>query len=404
MPTPDVVQATSLILVRKAFHKKSAQRTHWAALTAIIVVVVFMWLTLRILTPEDVTPWQHLHKVLEALRENPGKLLELFGVLVLLTAESLAIYVQTKDKIIVNADGISYRTSIPSWLPVIASSWNLPWNRIRKAEIRLVMGQLQPILYLNDAVYSRKILIDAWVNEKDKSRAKSSFKDIFRYERIQRAATFDEMKARVEASPLVQSLRTHNIAINYPNMSNVGLTFDLKSSARTIIAIAVIMVLLAYAFIDFLYIDEIYVDDYPWIIWTGVGLVTIVLAYRIIKDSKIPKAVSTGLAVLIGMAMSVALYPGLLRLNQVTDSQGPKAYEYVLREYIHLVPMNNDLPEVTLNRYRDYWDQFPLGSSHQLYLRRGALGFYQLNVAPLLDAVRAYHDQKIAEQRKTRKP
>jgi hypothetical protein len=176
--------------------------------------------------------------------------------------------------------------------------------------------------------------------------------------------------------------------------------FDLQSSPRTNVAMIVFLGLLAYALIDTLYLEEIYAGDYPWAIWAGAGLIAGILAQRWIAGPKIPGVVSTGLAAMLGLGTAAALYPGLLRLNQWTDGTGLVAHEYVLREYVRLAPAAGDLPEVTFTRYHDYWSQFPLGSTHRLYLRRGGLGFYQLDEAPVIEAVRAYHEKKRPESRK----
>ena len=170
--------------------------------------------------------------------------------------------------------------------------------------------------------------------------------------------------------------------------------FDLQSHPRTKVAVAVFLALLVYAAVDTFFLDETYVENFQWTTWTVAGLITVYLAQRWISDPKIPKMVSIGLAVMMGLGVAVALYPGLLRLNQLTDNEGLQPHEYILREYAELDPVEDGLPTVRFNYYSDYWCQFPLGSSHRLYLRRGGLGFYQLDQAPLADAMRSYYEKQ----------
>lgn len=312
----------------------------------------------------------------------------------------LVVYVQKREKIVISATGIAFKTPIPTWFPEFISSWALPWGRIKKAEIRWLRGAPQPALFLVDGVLSRKILLDAWVREGEKKPIeKPSLGDIFRYQAMPRAPSSEEMKTRVEASPLIQALHAHQVPVDYSVKTGTGMMFDLQSHPRTNVATAVFLGLLAYAFVDTLYIDEIYIGDYPEVIWVGAGLVAAFLTLPLVADPKIPRIVSAGMAAMIGLGVAVALYPGLLRLNQLTDSDGLVAHEYVLHEYVRLVSVESGPPEVTFDRYLEYFSQFPLGSPYRLYLRRGGLGFYQLDERPLLEAARASYEKKSTEAR-----
>ncbi|MBI5612972.1 MAG: hypothetical protein HY942_07900 [Gammaproteobacteria bacterium] len=386
-----------IVLVRRAFQTKAAKHAGWIGLATVIILAAVVWFVFLRVMPDDASI---LEKIGKSIEGKPWKLLEATanGLLVLFMA--LAIYIQRREKIVISVTGIAFKTPIPSWFPAFASRWTLPWTRIMKAKVRLPMGTAQPALFLSDGTKSRKILVNAWVKQgEEEAKQKPSIQDLFRYRGMPRAPSFEDMKVRLEASPLLQALRAHNVPIDYPGSAATGLTFDLQSSPRTNAAMIVFLGLLAYAFIDTLYIDEIYVGDYPLAIWVGAGLIAGVLARRWITDPKIPRVVSIGLAAMLGLGVAGALYPGLLRLNQWTDSTGLVAHDYVLRVYVRLVPATGDLPEVSFTRYSDYWGQFPLGSTHRLYLRHGGLGFYQLDEAPLLEAVRAYHEKKRPESR-----
>lgn len=296
-------------------------------------------------------------------------------------------------KIVISSTGIAYMTSLPTWFPAILNSWNISWSRIKTAEIRLTLGIVQPTLVINDGGRNRKILIDAWVNVEDKPK-KLSLWGMFQQQKTLRAISFEEMKTRVETSPLIQALRAHQVPVAYPHRTDAGLMFDLQSHPRTKVAVAVFLGLLIYAALDTFLIEETYVENFQWTTWAVAGLITTFLAQRWITDPKIPKMVSIGLAVMLGLGVAVALYPGLLRINQLTDEGGLQPHEYVLREYVELTPVEEGLPTVRFNSYGDYWRQFPLGSSHHLYLRRGGLGFYQLDQAPLVDAMRTYYEKQ----------
>ncbi len=398
MSTPTASHTPELVLVRRELAKKSARNGLWVLAVVGVLMVTTVVAVLLILAPNDPDLPEKLWR---KWADNPKNILESLGILLVLATHVVILYVGRRDRLVIGVGGIAYETPLPGWLPAILTGWSLPWNRIKKAIIRVPLGMAQPALVLNDGVHSRKILINAWVKQgEEEPKTKPSIQDLFRYRGTPRAPSFEEMKARIEASPLIQALRAQHVPIEYPGQAATGLMFDLQSSPRTNVAMIVFLGLLAYALIDTLYLDEIYVGDYPSVIWTGAGLIAGILALRWITDPKIPRVVSIGLAAMLGLGTAAALYPGLLRLNQLTDSTGLAAHDYVLREHVRLVPVENDLPEVTFTRYHDYWSQFPLDSTHRLYLRRGGLGFYQLDEAPVIEAVRAYHEKNRSESRK----
>ena len=388
-----------IVLVRRAFQKKSVRYAPWISLvTLITMAVVFIWLASLVF---EVDLWELAIKLYE---NNPGRLVEILGVLMIMVIHPWISYVLSRDEIVIGSTGIAFKTSIPSWVPSVISGWATPWSRVRSVDIRLLMGASQPTLAITDVAGGhRKILIDAWILSGEEPK-KPTLRDAFRYQKTPRFATLEEMKAHAEASPLIQALRANNVAIRYPEAIGTGLMFDLQSNLRTKLVVVALLGLLFYAALDTFYISEayIYIDSLQWSFWIIAGLITVLLVKRWITDSKIPRLVSIGLAVVAGISVGLALYPGLLRLNQLTDSNGSISHDYVLRDYVHLVPVHSGPPEITFSHYHDYWKQFQLGSVQKLYLRHGGLGFYQLDETPLHDAIRAYYKKKNAEARESR--
>lgn len=396
MSASTTTPAVDIVLVRRAFQTKAAKHAVWVGLAMVIIFAAIVWLAILRIAPDDTSI---LEKIGKSIEKDPWKLLEVTANTLLVLLMVLAIYIQRREKIVISISGIAFRTPISSRFPAFVSSWTLPWSRIKKAEIHLLMGTAQPALLLSDGTKSRKILVNTWVKkDEEEPIQKPSIQELFRYRGIPRAPSFEEMKARLEALPLLQALRAHNVPVEYPKQTATGLMFDLQSHPRTKAIVAVFLGLLIYAALDTFFIDETYVENFQWTTWAAAGLITAFVAQRWITDPKIPKIVSIGLAVMLGLGVAVALYPGLLRINQLTDEVGLQPHEYVLRQYAELTPVEEGLPTVRFNSYGDYWRQFPLGSSHRLYLRRGGLGFYQLDQAPLVDAMRSYYEKQRTEK------
>lgn len=393
------VHRPDTVLVRRAFQQKSAKHAPWVFLALLMTMAaVFVWL---MLFKYEGDFWEAARKLYE---NNPGRLVEILAGLAVTVLYPWIFYVQSRDRIVIDSAGISFQTPVPSWFPEIIRGWVLPWSRIRGVDIRLPMGTSQLILVITDGAGGhKKILIDAWILSGEEPR-KPTLRDVFRYQKTPRVGTLEELKTRAEAAPLVQALRANNVAIHYPEAVGTGLMFDLQSNLRTKLVVVVLLGLLFYATLDTFFISEVYVhvDNLQWTIWVAAGLVVALLVRRWTTDSRIPRQVSIGLGIMTGASVGLALYPGLLRLNQLTDSNGLTPHDYVLREYVRLVPVHGGLPEIRFGRYPDYWNQFQLGSVQQLYLRRGGLGFYQLDETPLHDAIRAYYEKKNAEARESR--
>ena len=107
-------------------------------------------------------------------------------------------------------------------------------------------------------------------------------------------------------------------------------------------------------------------------------------------SAQVPRIETLGLSLLLGGATGFALYPGVLRLNEATDTEGLRTYEYRLTEYAVFTPADPNLPVLRFPGDADYWRQFKFGTTHRFELRKGGLGFYQVNMQPVHAKMREY--------------
>jgi len=136
---------------------------------------------------------------------------------------------------------------------------------------------------------------------------------------------------------------------------------------------------------------ETYAGAPPLGINLAAALVAALLAWRWLLAGAVPSAESAGVALLLACALAAALYPGLLRVNQLTDRDGLALHRYALQPDLSLKPVEHGLPELRFSRYADYWAHFPRGSLHEFGLRHGGLGFYQVDMAPVNEDMRAWY-------------
>jgi len=148
--------------------------------------------------------------------------------------------------------------------------------------------------------------------------------------------------------------------------------------------------LLVYGLVDIALYEESYAVEPPLVLFAVAGAVVAFAGMLWLDLAGTPRAQTLALALLLGGGTGVALYSGLLRLNEATNSEGLRSYEYRLTRDSVFAPVDPRLPELDFSNYGNYWRQFKLGTTHSFELRKGGLGFYQVNMAPVRERMVAY--------------
>jgi hypothetical protein len=167
--------------------------------------------------------------------------------------------------------------------------------------------------------------------------------------------------------------------------------FALDKNPHTIAALVVLFGAIAYGLGDFFVNTETYAEAPLYLVYGGGGLFAALATLTWLRGAGIPRPESLGLSVMVGLAIGFALYPGLLRINQLTDARGLQTYAYHLQDDLTLTPSNPALPELSFPSTREYWESLEPGSVHALRLRQGSLGFYQIDMAPLYQKTRQFY-------------
>jgi len=171
--------------------------------------------------------------------------------------------------------------------------------------------------------------------------------------------------------------------------------FALEKNPWSLGVLVLFFLLVAYTLVDaFVLIGEIYVTRPAYEAFAAGGLVAAIVATRLLRARGVPNLESSVLGVLLGTAIGCAVYPGALRLNQWTDSAGLRIHTYQSQGQGRFTPLDESLPELHFEDYPEYWREFGAGEDRDFELRRGGLGFYQLNMAPILDDIAAYYRHK----------
>lgn len=171
--------------------------------------------------------------------------------------------------------------------------------------------------------------------------------------------------------------------------------FALEKNPRALALILLFFTFFFYALGDtFFFSHEIYAAAPPYGAFLAAGLLAFVAAALWLRRAQVPVAESLGVALLFGAALGAAAYPGALRVNASTDAHGLQRYDYQLTATLALVLLIAGPPTLTFPRHADYWSSRRAGSLHRFELRRGGLGFYQLNMLPVEQTLREYYEDK----------
>ena len=154
---------------------------------------------------------------------------------------------------------------------------------------------------------------------------------------------------------------------------------------------ASLLLLLVYAVVDtFIVYSEVYIDSPSVDLLIAGGFIFTAIAYLVMQQARIPAYICISLALMNGAVFAAAMHPGLLRINQFTDTDGLDEYSYILGPGNIYSPEKPGMPTISMQQPDDYWAQFKPGSKYVFRLRRGGLGFWQLDESSLIKSYREF--------------
>jgi hypothetical protein len=275
------------------------------------------------------------------------------------------------ERLFLDERGMRYQSPLPEWLASRAS-WSHPWSEISAARVVLPRLAAHPntAALVIEAGGARRRLPAMWVPAQDHGAEERSAQE-------------------VEDSALVRYLRRMGVKVEVAEGAPAG--FALERHRASLAALALIFALLGYAIIDWMVNTETYAVKPPAVLHVLAGAIVLLACGIVLALNRVPHAESWGVSVVLGAVFAAALYPGLLRVNQLTDAEGLKPQAYRLEDYVLLKPLDSRLPDLMFIDYHEYWQQFPRGSQHEFPMRKGALGFYQVDMGPVNERMREFY-------------
>jgi hypothetical protein len=304
--------------------------------------------------------------------------------------------VQTLERLTLSPDGISYTSPLPRMLKRFKPDWSLPWNQVQKAELSALGIRLQgpefALLTLISAADKRRIFPAHWVDANHYSR--SSFRFTFAFKLA--APTRDEIINSLMTSEVMRYIANNvpHIAID-TSLGKTEVFTSLEKNPHGRKALGIVALLILYAIIDFVAVPDSYIDEPVSLLpmFFSAGLIGAILSGIWLYKSSLPLGEKTGLAFLIGMLVAVAMIPGALRINALTDMKGAATYDYYVtqgKDSVVLRPVVEGMPTIDYFARNAFWNKFGSNDTYPVLIRKGGLGFYQFNSSVIVADLRKH--------------
>jgi hypothetical protein len=376
------------LVLSRMLDQTSRQRSNWQMLIVLLLVISIP--VLFLLTGLDIPPEKSFSELLQQLvaklSAEPGLILTLILTMIIPGIAAVVILAMNKnERLVLDKDGISYLPPFRGLAKHMDISWSIRWPEV--TDISLGRALNQGRLKIQPSQGKLRVLMPfVWqpVDESLRPVYKSLFSLLrFRY-RLQH-----DIDDALENLPLLRYIQ-EKAGLRIDTGRKSHLEFDLLTHPRTRQTLVLVFACMAYALIDSMANSETYTAMPPvaWLIGLGcvAGLIVVVRLW----DRAIPLSNVLGLAMLSGMLFTVAMYPGLLRLNQLTATTPQQSYEYHYLGNYRFVSDTAGLPPVTVKK-SEYWDSVKPGEAYTFVLRQGGLGFYQLDMQPEFKKMRKWY-------------
>lgn len=326
----------------------------------------------------------------ESLLKEKGMVFTLVATPVLLVFFLILAHgSRNRERLILTETGIEFRSALPGPLNFLHRDWSLQWFEVRRAWIgpmfKFAGGQFTS-LFFETGNKRRRILLYPWVDTRH-YHPRTLRKEKAYINALQKQQG-PEYEAMTTESAVVRYIAEHVRGVEIEPEPTGSTGFALEKNPWTLGVVVLFFLLVAFTMIDgFVLIGETYVTRPIYEVFAFGGLMAAIVSTRLLRARSVPSLESTVLSILLGVGISCALYPGALRLNQWTDNSGLHVHTYQSQGRGRFTPLDESLPELHFDDYPEYWRQFGVGEHQGFELRRGGLGFYQLNMAPIYDAI-----------------
>ncbi|MCS3903470.1 hypothetical protein J2T55_001491 [Methylohalomonas lacus] len=298
---------------------------------------------------------------------------------------------QRRARIRVDSGHIAFCSGLPGIFRYLVPDWQFDYAAIESAALQPVgRGNFLTLVITPQQGRKRQLLPQQWIEPGSRGRSGSWF----RMTRVKR----EDAQRLLRETPLLRQLQAAGVTIDmnleqhYRPGLDTSAHFDLTTN-RTALACLLLMVGLGlYALVDgVLLTGDRYAATPPYLWFALAALLVAALAAARLQRAAVPRLESTVLALLLGVSVALAVWPGLLRINAVTAADGPEQHVYTLAADGVLQPDTAGLPVMRRPIDANFWNAQSAGSRWPFAMRRGLFGFWQYDSRPLIENIRQYY-------------
>lgn len=190
---------------------------------------------------------------------------------------------------------------------------------------------------------------------------------------------------------VAESLLQHRPGPELP-VAESGAGFNLAGHPATRSGLLLWGVLVGWTMVELMALQSYwYVAAAPWFGFIVLAVLGCAAGIWALVRRGVPKATAIGFALLLSATLPPLLYFPALRINALSDFSSVEPSLYRLRADRVLAPQDPLLPELNLPDYRDYFEAQPIGAEYPIVLRRGWLGFWQMERESLAPRLKAFY-------------
>ena len=299
------------------------------------------------------------------------------------------LFIARRMRVIINESGIQFKSGLTNGMKLLVPDWSFRWDELQDTSWKLVPGQyIASRLLFHTQQKTYRISPWHWVvagARVDRYFPKRRYSKEQAGSVMRRTAVVEWVRKKFPGYRDDSFYQARQSAIN--------LDFDGGDVTPLTAIVAVIFVALVFTFIIEIYFtaNEFYADYVPYQLIGLSALFGFLIVHLALRHFEPERKNSALYALLFALGIGLAAYPLLARVNAWTDTAGLQGYEYRLdTDYVwrSTEPGTPDL-DMYLSGSR-WWRQFHPGDSYTFELRRGGLGFWQVNMSPVYKAQRRY--------------
>jgi hypothetical protein len=299
------------------------------------------------------------------------------------------LFIARRMRIIINESGIHFKSGLTNGITLLVPDWSFRWDELQDTSWKLVPGQyIASRLLFHTEQDTYRISPWHWVvagARVDRYFPKRTYSKEQAGSVMRRTAVIEWVRKKFPGY--------RDDSFYQARQSAIILDFDGGDVTPLTTSVALVFVVLVFSFVIEIYFtaNEFYADYVPYQLIGLSALLGFLIVYLTLRNFEPDRKNSALYALLFALGIGLAAYPLLARVNAWTDTAGLQGYEYRLdTDYVwrSTEPGAPDL-DMYLSGSR-WWRQYHPGDSYTFELRKGGIGFWQVNMSPVYEAQKHY--------------